>query len=301
MEGCGLKEPVFKGSCTAMITPFRTNDEIDYERLKRQLAFQAGNGTSAVVIAGTTGENATLSEREYEMLAAFCVRETDGRMKVILGVGGNNTQKCMDNARFAKCVGADAVLMTPPYYNKTSPAGLEAHFLRVADAVDIPLILYNVPGRTAIGIPAESYRRLAEHPNINGVKESSGNLSLITEIAAECAGKLWIWSGNDDHTIAMMALGAQGVVSVAANLLPGEMARLCKLCLNGDFGGANALYAAYAPLMRALFVETNPIPVKAAMALLDMDGGQLRQPLVPISETNLELLKRCLENTGVLR
>ena len=283
-----------------MVTPF-SEDGIDYERLERQIDFQAENGTSAIVIAGTTGELATLTEREYETLAACAVRVTAQRMRVILGVGGNNTEKCLKNARFARLVGADAVLMTPPYYNKTSPQGMTEHFLTVADAVDTPMILYNVPGRTAIGIPMEAYARLAEHPNINGVKEASGDFTLIAQVAAELKGKLFLWSGNDDNTIPMMALGAQGVISVASNIVPAQVARLCKHCLDGEYQSANELYAAYAALFRALFIETNPIPVKAAMQHIGTDSGILRRPLVPISEAHLGVLLKELEHAGLVR
>lgn len=299
MEGCDLKEPVFQGSCTAMITPF-TADGIDFARMKKQLDFQADNGTKAVVIAGTTGEIATLTDREYEALAVFCIRECAGRMKAILGVGGNCTEKCLENAKFAAAAGADAVLMTPPYYNKTSDEGLTEHFLYVADRCDVPVILYNVPSRTSIGLSAKHYRILAEHPNINGVKEASGDFDLIGQIASECAEKLWIWSGNDAHTIPMIALGAQGVVSVASNLIPAETAKLCGLCLQGHFTEACALFRRSSPLFRALFIETNPIPVKAAMQRLGMDSGLLRRPLVPITQEHFALLEQSMEKAGLL-
>lgn len=294
-----MKEPLFTGSCTAMITPFQENG-IDYERLKRQIAFQAENGTNAVVIAGTTGEIATLKDREYEALAVFCIKEAAEKMKIILGIGGNNTQKCLENAEFARIAGADGVLMTTPYYNKTSPDGLIKHFLSVADRVDIPLILYNVPSRTSIGISPEVYRTLAAHPNVNGVKEASGDFSLIARIAAECGDDLNLWSGNDDHTIPMMALGAQGVISVASNILPKAVSELCGSCLAGDYKAALALYRNYAELFRLLFIETNPIPVKAAMRLLGTDGGALRQPLVEITQEHLNELNACMRNIGLL-
>ena len=283
-----------------MITPFQSSG-IDYERLKCQLDFQADNGTNAVVIAGTTGEIATLTDREYEQLAVFCVEQTDGRMKVILGIGGNNTEKCLENARFARQIGADAVLMTTPSYNKTSEKGLAEHFLYVADRTDVPVILYNVPGRTSIGMKFQTYRVLSEHPNINGVKEASGDFSLISQTAAELKGQLWIWSGNDDHTIPMMSLGALGVISVASNIIPAAVSRLCASCINGDFQDANALFSYYAPLMRALFIETNPIPVKAAMRLMHSDSGILRRPLIDISADHLETLRRCMVNVGLIR
>ena len=276
-----------------MITPF-TEDGVDFERLERQIEFQAANGTSAILIAGTTGEAPTLREREYESLVAFSVRKCGGRMKVVVGIGGNHTEKCLDNARYALAAGADALLMTAPYYNKTTPDGLRAHFLAVAEQVDLPLILYDIPGRTAVEIPFDVFDALSHHPNVNGVKAASGNFSVVSRIVTSCRGRLHIWSGNDDHTVAMMALGALGVFSVASNLEPAAVAELCAKCLNGDFPAANALNDRYAPLWRALFLETNPIPVKAAMRLRGMDSGMLRPPLTPLSEENLAVLQSCL-------
>jgi 4-hydroxy-tetrahydrodipicolinate synthase len=277
-----------------MITPF-TEDGIDYARMGKLLDFQAENGTAAVVIAGTTGEGATLSEQEYEGLTAISARQIAGRMKLIVGIGGNNSDTCQRKAKYARLAGADAVLMTPPYYNKTSKAGLIAHFLHVADKVDLPLILYNVPSRTAIGIPAEVYRALAKHPNVNGVKEASGDFSLISQVISDCGNALNVWSGNDDHTLPMMALGAQGVISVASNLEPGAVARLCALCLQGDYPAARKLASEYAALFRTLFVETNPIPVKAAMAMRALDSGRLRLPLTELDDAKKEALRDCLE------
>ncbi len=292
-----MKEPVFKGSCTAMITPF-TEDGIDYERMGKLLDHQAENGTAAVVIAGTTGEGATLQDDEYEKLIALSVQQTAGRMKVIAGIGGNNTDACLRKARYAAQAGADAVLMTPPYYNKASKNGMIAHFLTVADGAAIPLILYNVPGRTAIGISGDVYRELAKHPNVNGVKEASGDFSLVSEIISTCSKDLFVWSGNDDHTLPMMALGALGVVSVASNLAPAVVAKLCALCLVDDYPAARALFSMYAALFRALFIETNPIPVKAAMAVRGLDSGRLRLPLTVIDEEKRKKLKSCLEALG---
>ena len=277
-----------------MITPF-TEDGIDLERMGHLLDFQAKNGIAAVVIAGTTGEAATLRHEEYKELAEFSVERCAGKMKVILGIGGNDTAACLQKAGFAAEIGADAVLMTPPYYNKTSKDGLLAHFLTVAEGVNIPLILYNVPSRTAIGIPAEVYKALAKHPNINGTKEASGDFSLVAEIISSCGDDLHVWSGNDDHTLGMMAMGAKGVVSVASNLVPAAVAKLCALCLDGDYAGARELFARYDALFRTLFIETNPIPIKAAMALQRMDSGKLRLPLTEISEAHRAVLMNCLE------
>ena len=294
-----LKAPVFKGSCTALVTPFKQDGAVDYKRLKDNLEFQYENSTAAVVVCGTTGENAALSSNEYEELVRFTVREVNGRMKVIAGVGSNNTLTALKKAESAKFLGADAMLMVTPYYNKTTQKGLIEHFSYVADRVELPMILYNVPSRTGMGINAETYKALSEHPNIVGVKEASGDISLIAQLSAMCGNDLYIWSGNDDNTVAMMALGALGVISVASNIIPGAVSKLCTDCLEGKFSEANALYAKYASLFSALFVETNPIPVKTAMKLLGIDTGVLRLPLTSMSEGNYNYLRRVMSEAGL--
>ena len=293
-----MKTPVFIGSCTAIITPY-TESGIDYARLKRNLDFQYENGTSAVVVCGTTGENATLSSDEHYELVRFVVKETAGRMKVIAGIGSNNTLKALQNAENAKAVGADAALMVTPYYNKSTQKGMIEHFFYVADRVEIPLIVYNVPSRTAIGLTAESYQVLSQHPNINGVKEASGDLSLIVKTRSLCGGDLSIWSGNDDNTIALMALGAKGVISVVSNLIPAVVTKLCSLCIENNFAGAVELYRRYAALFPTLFIETNPIPIKAAMKLMDLDSGLLRLPLTEISDEHLATLRSVMRDAGM--
>ena len=293
-----MKTPVFTGSCTAIVTPF-TETGIDYDRLRRNLDQQAENGTAAVVVNGTTGENPTVSSDEFEELIRCTVRVCRGKMKVIVGVGGNNTLHALHKAETARAVGADAILMVTPYYNKTSQKGLIEHFCRVADRVDIPMILYNVPSRTGIGIQAETYRALAEHPNINGVKEASGDFSLIARTMSLCGEELNFWSGNDDNTVAMMALGAKGVISVASNIVPGAVSRLCALCLAGDYPAAAELFRKYTALFSALFIETNPIPVKAAMKMLGTDSGILRLPLTEISEEHLQTLRATMREVGL--
>ena len=292
-----MKTPVFEGACTAIVTPFCERG-IDSSALKKQLDFQAENGIKAVVIAGTTGENAALELREYELLCLHAIRHAAGRMKCIVGIGGNHTEECLRKAEFAEAAGADALLMTAPYYNKTTQAGLVAHFSYVADRIGIPLILYNVPSRTAIGISAETYAALAAHPMINGVKESSGDFSLIAEIRNRCS-EFNIWCGNDDQTIPMMALGARGTVSVASNVIPADVSEICELCLNGNFEAARHRYGRIAQLCRLLFAETNPIPVKAAMAMCGTDSGLLRLPLVPLTSGNADLLRAELEKLGL--
>lgn len=293
-----VKVPVFKGSCTAIVTPFSEHG-VDYERLKKNLEFQYENGTSAVVVCGTTGENATHTPNEHDELVRVTVRTVNGRMKVIAGIGSNNTENALRAAENAKYSGADAVLMVTPYYNKTTQKGLIEHFSYVADRVDIPMILYNVPSRTGIGISADTCKALAQHPNINGIKEASGDIALAAKIRSLCGDDLYIWSGNDDCTIPLMSLGALGVISVASNIVPGAVAKLCALCLEGSYAEATELYAKYASLFSALFIETNPIPVKAALKMMGMDSGILRLPLTEISQESFETLLKAMQDAGI--
>lgn len=293
-----VKIPVFKGSCTAIVTPFSEHG-VDYERLKKNLEFQYENGTSAVVVCGTTGENATHTPNEHDELVRVTVRTVNGRMKVIAGIGSNNTENALRAAENAKYSGADAVLMVTPYYNKTTQKGLVEHFSYVADRVDIPMILYNVPSRTGIGITADTCKVLSQHPNINGIKEASGDIALAAKIRSLCGDDLYIWSGNDDCTIPLMSLGALGVISVASNIVPGAVAKLCALCLEGSYAEATELYAKYASLFSALFIETNPIPVKAALKMMGMDSGILRLPLTEISQESFETLLKAMRDAGI--
>ena len=294
-----VKTPLFKGSCTALITPLNESG-IDYERLKKNIDLQYENGTAAVVICGTTGENAVQNQAEHDELVRVAVNHTAGRVKVIAGIGSNDTLHALHNAQNAKAVGADGVLMVTPYYNKSTQKGLVEHFTYVADRVEIPLILYNVPSRTGIGIGAETYKTLSAHPNINGVKEASGDFSLIGKTIALCGNDLFLWSGNDDNTVPMMAMGALGVISVASNLVPGVLSKLCALCLEGDCAAAAALYRKYAALFSTLFIETNPIPVKTAMRLCGLDSGLMRLPLTDMSEEHLSILQSCLREISLL-
>lgn len=293
-----VKVPVFKGSCTAIVTPFNEHG-VDYERLKKNLDFQYENGTSAIVVCGTTGENATHTPNEHDELVRVTVRTVNGRMKVIAGIGSNNTANALRAAEDAKYSGADAVLMVTPYYNKTTQKGLIEHFSYVADRVDIPMILYNVPSRTGIGISADTCKALSQHPNINGIKEASGDITLAAKIRSLCGDDLYIWSGNDDCTIPLMSLGALGVISVASNIVPGAVAKLCALCLEGSYAEATELYAKYASLFSALFIETNPIPVKAALKMMGMDSGILRLPLTEISQESFETLLKAMRDAGI--
>lgn len=294
-----VKTPIFNGSCTALVTPFCKNG-VDYERLAKNLDTQYENGTSAVVICGTTGENASLSEGEHNELIRAAVNAVGGRMKLIAGVGSNNTMTALKYAQNAKAYGADAILMVTPYYNKTTQKGLAEHFLYVADRVELPMILYNVPGRTGMSIGTETCRLLSKHPNINGIKEASGDISYAAEVSAACGEDLYIWSGNDSCTVPIMSLGGLGVISVASNLVPSVMSKLCALCLEGNYPAAAELSAKYTGLFSALFLETNPIPVKAAMRLLGTDSGLLRLPLVEMGEENKAKLSAQLRELSLI-
>ena len=251
------------------------------------------------MVCGTTGENATHTPNEHDELVRVTVRTVNGRMKVIAGIGSNNTANALRAAEDAKYSGADAVLMVTPYYNKTTQKGLVEHFSYVADRVDIPMILYNVPSRTGLGVTADTCKVLSQHPNINGIKEASGDIALAAKIRSLCGDDLYIWSGNDDCTIPLMSLGALGVISVASNIVPGAVAKLCALCLDGSYAEATELYAKYASLFSALFVETNPIPVKAALKLMGMDSGILRLPLTEISQESFETLLKAMRDAGI--
>lgn len=293
-----VKTPIFKGACTAVVTPFDAHG-IDYERFQKNIDFQFENGTAALVVCGTTGENATLTVDEHNELIRQAVNLNHGRMKIIAGVGSNNTLTALKFAENAKASGADGILMVTPYYNKTTQKGLIEHFTYVADRVDLPMIVYNVPSRTGMGVTAETCKTLSEHPNINGIKEASGDIALAAAIRSQCGDALAIWSGNDDCTIPLMSLGALGVISVASNIVPGVVSKLCALCLEGDYPGAMELFAKYSRLFSALFVETNPIPIKNAMRLLSLDSGELRLPLTAMSPDNLARLTSAMRDAGL--
>ncbi|MGN0986043.1 MAG: 4-hydroxy-tetrahydrodipicolinate synthase [Candidatus Enterenecus sp.] len=295
-----MRTPVFTGCCPALVTPFDEGGGIHFDALARLIDYQISAGVDALCICGTTGESATLSVEEHDRLVDFCVRRAGGKVKVIAGTGSNNTALAAELSRRAQDLGADALLVVTPYYNKASQAGLLRHYEAIASRTDLPIILYNVPSRTGMSFTAETYRVLAQNPQFNGVKEASGNISLITHTRLLCPDDFSIWSGNDDQVVPMMALGARGVISVASNIVPEIMVQMCRLCLDGDFPAAARLQIDYAPLIDALFAEVNPGPVKAAMDLLGMEAGTLRLPLCRPSGEHTELLRRELSRLGLL-
>lgn len=294
------REPVFTGTCTALVTPFDTYGGVNHSRFAALIEEQIRSGTDALCICGTTGETPTLSIREHLNAIEFCCQYADGRIKILAGTGANNTEEAVYLSRRAQEAGANALLVVTPYYNKTTQTGLVRHYEFIADRVDIPLILYNVPSRTGLSFTAETYQRLAKHPGINGVKEASGNFNLISHTLQLCGEDFTVWSGNDDQTVPMMALGAKGVISVAGNLIPGEMVRLTQLCLSGQFEEAASLQLKLLPLMDTLFCEVNPIPVKAAMNLMGKEVGPVRLPLCELSADHLALLERQLHQFGLM-
>ena len=294
-----LKKSIFEGAATALITPFR-NGKVDYDALGPLIDKQIAGGIDALVIAGTTGEAATLTHEEHCELLRYSAEYVAGRVPVIAGTGSNDTAYGIELSRYACEVGCDALLLVTPYYNKATPKGLIESFLATAEATDKPIILYNVPSRTGVNITLPVYRELAKHERIVAVKEASGNLSAIAELFAECGDALDIYSGNDDQIVPIMSLGGKGVISVFSGLLPAETHALCAACLAGDFKTGAELQLKYLKLMNTLFCEVNPIPVKTASALLGLCGEEIRLPLSQMEPANLEKLKGVMREYGLL-
>jgi len=294
-----MREPIFTGSAVAIATPF-TNGEIDYETFGKLIDWQIENGTDAIVVCGTTGESAAMTDAERQGSIAYCAERVAGRVKVIAGTGTNDTRHAVALSRFADSVGVDGLLLVTPYYNKTSQAGLVAHFTHIADQVNTPIILYNVPSRTGISIGVDAYAEMAKHPLIRGTKEASGDLSLVVKTMAACGEDFHVWSGNDDQTVPIMSLGGKGIISVAANVIPRQMHEMAQSCLDGDFKKAAALQIRYNELINALFLETNPIPVKAAMEMMGLSSGEVRLPLVEIGAANREKLRAAMEKAELI-
>ena len=294
-----MKQPVFTGSGVAIITPF-TNDGIDYPALARLLDFQLENGTDAIIVCGTTGEAAAMSYEERVRAIEAVVRHVDGRVPVIAGTGSNNTENAITLSRDASSAGVDALLVVTPFYNKATPKGLIRHYTAVADAVEKPVILYHVPSRTGVKCTAEIYAALAEHPNIVGVKEAGGDLALVQKTRELCPEDFYIWSGNDDETAPIMLFGGKGVISVAANVMPGEMHRLTEACLKGDFVTAGRMQLKLRKLCEALFWEVNPIPVKTALAMMGYCQERFRSPMCEMEPENRERLAGVLAEYGLI-
>lgn len=294
-----MKNTVFTGAATAIVTPLNENG-IDYESFARLIDFQIESGIDAIVTVGTTGEGSTLTDEEHKAAIKFTVERVGGRVPVIAGTGSNDTAYAIELTKYACEVGADAMLLVTPYYNKATQEGMYRSFMMTADASTKPCILYNVPSRTGCNLLPETVARLAEHPNIVGIKEASGNISQIAEVARLCAGKIDIYSGNDDQIVPIMSLGGVGVISVLSNLLPAETSKMCKLFLEGNVAQARDMQLHYLPLIDALFSEVNPIPVKAAMAAMGYGENYLRLPLTPMSEDKEARLLSIMREEGII-
>ena len=288
-----MKKPLFTGVCTALVTPFLGN-AVNYPLLELLLGRQIAAGIEAVVLCGTTGESPTLSDCEKLEIFRRCARYAGGRCKIIAGTGSNDTQHAVALSAAAEAAGADALLVVSPYYNKATADGLLTHYSAIAGAVHIPVIVYNVPSRTGVDIPVSVYRELSKIPNIAGVKEASTDMGKISKIRAICPDGFSLWSGNDDLTAPILALGGQGVISVLSNVLPEQTQALARAALDGDFDTAADLQLRLLPLTEALFREVNPIPVKAAMKLVGYDCGTCRLPLTPASSETVAKLKEIL-------
>ena len=288
-----MKKNIFTGAATALITPFK-NGGIDYDAFERILEQQINGGISALVVAGTTGESSTLTDSEHREIISFAIKKVAGRVPVIAGTGSNDTDYAIDLSKFAADEGADAVLLVTPYYNKATQNGLYEHFKAIAQSCKIPCILYNVPSRTGCNIlPATAYR-LSQIDNIAAIKEASGDISQIAELAHLCADTLDIYSGNDNQILPILSLGGKGVISVLSNIMPAQTNEICRRFFAGDLKGSLALQLVYLPLMSALFSEVNPIPVMAAMAKMGMCENTLRLPLTPMDETKAEVLYKLM-------
>lgn len=288
-----MKQVLFTGACTALVTPF-IGEQINYPMVQRLLHRQIDAGIQAIVLGGTTGESPTLTDREKLELYRRGKEFVGDRALVICGTGSNDTKHAVELSIAAQEAGADALLVVTPYYNKANPEGLYAHYLAIAHSVHLPVIIYNVPGRTGVDVPISVYQRLSRLPNIAGVKEASTDIIKISRIRNTCGSDLPIWSGNDDQAVAAMALGAQGVISVLSNVMPTETNAMAKAALDGDFDTAAALQCGMLPLIDALFSEVNPIPVKAAMEMIGFDCGPCRLPLAALSAENRKKLQSLL-------
>ncbi len=292
------KRVVFTGSATAMVTPF-TGDGLNLKTLDQLVDYQLDGGTDALVVCGTTGEPSTMDISEEAVVISRTVERVGGRVPVIAGAGSNDTAFAVQSVKQAKNLGADALLLVTPYYNKTSQQGLIRHFLTIADATDLPILLYNVPSRTGLNLLPATLKELAKHENIVGVKEASGNIEQIAEIACTCP-ELALYSGNDDQVLPLLALGGKGVISVVANLLPGKTHDMVRLWMEGDIAGSRALQFELFPLIKALFSEVNPIPVKTALCDMGFDCGPLRLPLIEMQEATHARLREEMHRMGLL-
>ena len=293
---------IFKGAGVAIVTPFKADGEVNYEEFGRQIDFQINNGTDAIIVCGTTGEAACLTEDEHVKVIDYCVKHVNHRVPVIAGTGSNCTDTAVYLSQEAEKLGVDGLLVVTPYYNKATQKGLIDHFTIIANALHVPIILYSVKSRTGVNINPETAATLVRDvPNIVGIKEASGDIAQVAKIMALTDGKIDLYSGNDNEVVPVMSLGGIGVISVVSNVAPSYMHNLCMNYLNGDADEARRMQVKVIELVDALFCEVNPIPVKHAMNLMGMNAGPMRRPLSPMEPDNLERLKRAMKNFGLLQ
>jgi 4-hydroxy-tetrahydrodipicolinate synthase len=294
-----MKTPVFTGSAVAIVTPF-SNGKVDYDKLGELVDMQIKNNTQAIIVCGTTGEASTLDDREHLETIGYVVKKTAGRIPVVAGTGSNNTEHAAELSTEACKLGADALMIVTPYYNKTTQHGLINHYYHIADRVDKPIILYHVPSRCGMGYTLDTYKELAKHERIVGVKEASSNYGLMAQLRSALGDDLYLWSGNDNEILPILSLGGLGVISVAANIIPAEIQAICKLWQDGNHKESQNRFFKAIPLFDALFCEVNPVPVKAAMSLMGMDAGDCRMPLCGLLPKNSEMLKGVMKEYGLL-
>lgn len=295
-----MKNTIFTGAGVAIVTPMNADGSINYDGLGKLIDFNIDNQTDALLICGTTGESSTMTDEEHKECIRYAVERVAKRVPVIAGTGSNDTAYAIELSKEAEELGADAVLVVTPYYNKTSQAGLIAHFTAIADSINIPMILYNIPCRTNVNIEIDTFVELAKHPNIVAVKEAGGNINYFAKIIEACGDSLDVYSGDDGMTVPVMSIGGKGVISVLSNIMPKEVHNLCQLCLDNDFAAAGKEQIRLLDLMNSLFIDVNPIPVKEALNIMGMQAGPCRMPLVPMSDKVREALKASMKKINLI-
>ena len=296
-----MKNTIFTGAGIAIITPMNADGSINYQGLGDLIENQIANGTDAIIICGTTGEASTMTAEEHLECIRFAVEKTAGRIPVIAGTGSNDTRYAIELSKEAEAVGVDGLLLVTPYYNKTTQRGLIAHFTAIADAVNVPIILYNIPGRTGVNMEVATVKKLAEHRNIAAIKEASGNISYAAKLIAACGDNIDVYSGNDDMVVPLVSLGGKGVISVASHVIPKQMHDMVQYCLDNNFAEATKLQIEYLDLINSLFIEVNPIPVKEALNMMGVNVGPCRMPLYEMSDEHKAVLRASLEKHGLIK
>lgn len=296
-----MKNTIFMGAGIAIITPMNADGSINYQGLGDLIENQIANGTDAIIICGTTGEASTMTDEEHLECIRFAVEKTAGRIPVIAGTGSNDTRYAIELSKEAEAVGVDGLLLVTPYYNKTTQRGLIAHFTAIADAVNVPIILYNIPGRTGVNMEVATVKKLAEHRNIAAIKEASGNISYAAKLIAACGDNIDVYSGNDDMVVPLVSLGGKGVISVASHVIPKQMHDMVQYCLDNNFAEATKLQIEYLDLINSLFIEVNPIPVKEALNMMGVNVGPCRMPLYEMSDEHKAVLRASLEKHGLIK